>query len=147
MDKTIFFCVDQEHADRMRRALVNENADIPAFNIQVPDIPEINIDTPAQHMWADEQFEILKKYIQAFEKSLDPEHEVGIMMTNFGQSVLMYVTQVSYEDPVLMVFKGFVNGREATLIQHINQLNFMLTSVEKEPDRPKRKIGFISDDE
>ena len=59
----------------------------------------------------------------------------------------MYVTQASYEDPVLMVFKGFVNGREATLIQHINQLNFMLTSVEKEPDRPKRKIGFISDDE
>ena len=106
---------------------------IPAFNIQVPDIPEINIDTPAQHMWADEQFEILKKYIQAFEKSLDPEHEVGIMMTNFGQSVLMYVTQVSYEDPVLMVFKGFVN--------------FMLTSVEKEPDRPKRKIGFVSGDE
>ena len=47
---------------------------IPSFNIQVPDIPEINIDTPAQHMWADEQFEILKKYIQAFEKSLDPEH-------------------------------------------------------------------------
>ena len=118
---------------------------IPSF--QMPEIPEINIDTPAQHMWADEQFQILKKYIQAFEKSLDPEHEVGIMMTNFGQSVLMYVTQVSYEDPVLMVFKGFVNGREATLIQHINQLNFMLTSVEKEPDRPKRKIGFISDDE
>ena len=92
---------------------------IPSF--QMPEIPEINIDTPAQHMWADEQFQILKKYIQAFENSLDPEHEVGIMMTNFGQSVLMYVTQVSYEDPVLMVFKGFVNGREATLIQHINQ--------------------------
>ena len=56
----------------------------------------------------------------------------------------MQVTQVSYEDPVLMVFKGFVNGREATLIQHINQLNFMLTSVEKEPDRPKRQIGFTA---
>ncbi len=26
--KTIVFCVDQEHADRMRRALVNENADL-----------------------------------------------------------------------------------------------------------------------
>ena len=69
------------------------------------------------------------------------------MMTNFGQSVLMQVVQVSYENPVLMIFKGFVSGREATLIQHINQLNFMLTSVEKEPDRPKRKIGFDSDDE
>jgi type I restriction enzyme R subunit len=27
-DKTIFFCVDTEHADRMRQALVNENADL-----------------------------------------------------------------------------------------------------------------------
>ena len=32
MDKTIFFCVDQEHADRMRRALINENADLCAIN-------------------------------------------------------------------------------------------------------------------
>lgn len=32
MDKTIFFCVDQEHADRMRRALVNENADMCAID-------------------------------------------------------------------------------------------------------------------
>lgn len=117
---------------------------IPSINIEPLYIPDIEIDTPVQHMWADEQFEILKKYIEKFEKSLDSEHEVGLMMTNFGQSVLMQVVQVSYENPVLMIFKGFVNGREATLIQHINQLNFMLTSVEKEPDRPKRKIGFVS---
>ena len=110
----------------------------------MPELPVIDIDTPIQHMWADAQFEILKRYIQEFEQALDAEHEVGIMMTNFGQSVLMQVTQVTYEDPVLMVFKGYVNGREATLIQHINQLNFMLTTVDKEPDRPKRQIGFVT---
>ena len=118
--------------------------ELPSFNFPMPEIPEINFDSPVQHMWADEQFEILKKYIQEFEQSLDTEHEVGIMMTNFGQSVLMNVAQITYEDPVLMVFKGYVNGREATLIQHINQLNFMLTSIEKEPDRPKRQIGFTT---
>lgn len=32
MNKTIFFCVDQEHAARMREALVNENADLCAVN-------------------------------------------------------------------------------------------------------------------
>lgn len=32
MDKTIFFCVDQKHADRMRQALVNENADMCAID-------------------------------------------------------------------------------------------------------------------
>ncbi len=124
-----------------------DNFNIPNFQlpqIKIPEPPVINIDTPIQHMWVDEQFDILKRYIQEFESSLDAEHEVGIMMTNFGQSVLMQVTQVTYEDPVLMVFKGYVNGREATLIQHINQLNFMLTTVEKEPDRPKRQIGFVA---
>lgn len=118
--------------------------DFPSFNIPIPEIPEINIDTPIQHMWANEQFEILKRYIQDFEQSLDAEHEVGIMMTNFGQSVLMNVHQITFEDPVLMVFKGYVNGREATLIQHINQLNFMLTSIKKESDHPKCQIGFIT---
>ena len=102
----------------------------------------IKIDTPIQHMWADEQYAILKKYIMEFENNLDEEHEVGMMLTSFGQSVLMVVTQIEYEDPVLLVFKGLVNGSEATLIQHINQLNFMLTSVKKEEDRPKIKIGF-----
>lgn len=121
--------------------------DISLPKINLPEPPDFEIDTPIQHMWADEQFEILKRYIQEFEHSLDPNHEVGIMMTNFGQSVLMQVTQIAYENPVLMVFKGFVDGREATLIQHINQLNFMLTSIEKEPDRPKRQIGFSVFDE
>lgn len=32
MDKSIFFCVDQEHADRMRQALINENADMCAVD-------------------------------------------------------------------------------------------------------------------
>ena len=32
MAKTIVFCVDQDHADRMRKALVNENADLCAKN-------------------------------------------------------------------------------------------------------------------
>ena len=110
------------------------------FNSFKPEL--IKIDTPIQHMWADEQYAILKKYIMEFENNLDEEHEVGMMLTSFGQSVLMVVTQIEYEDPVLLVFKGLVNGSEATLIQHINQLSFMLTSVKKEEDRPKIKIGF-----
>lgn len=123
--------------------------DFPSFDTSswMRKFESIKIDTPAQHMWADEQFDILRKYIQEFEESLDSEHEVGILMTNFGQSILMQVTQITYEYPVLMVFKGFVNGREATLLQHINQLNFLLTSVDKAPDKPKAKIGFLTTNE
>ena len=32
MSKTIFFCVDREHADRMREALINENSDLYSQN-------------------------------------------------------------------------------------------------------------------
>lgn len=99
---------------------------------------------PSSQSYSDTQFEIIKEYVLSFQKSLDQEHDVGLLLTNFGQTMLMEVTRIGYEGPVLMVFHGFVNGREATLIQHVSQLNFLLTSVAKEPDKPKRKIGFTS---
>lgn len=99
---------------------------------------------PAYYAYADTQFEIIKRHILEFQNSLDSEHDVGLMLTNFGSTVLMEVTSIGYEKSVLMVFKGRVNGRDATLIQHINQLNFLLTSVPKAPDIPKRVIGFTA---
>lgn len=102
----------------------------------------IEFDSPLQHIFVDEQFEILKRYIQKFERTLDPQHEVGIMMTNFGQSIIMQVKEITYEKPVLLIFKGFVNGKMSTLIQHMNQLNFLLTSIEKTDEKPKNPIGF-----
>ena len=104
-------------------------------NFEMPELP-------TNMMWAETQFEILKEQIQEFEKTLDSDKQVGLWFTNFGQSVLMQVTKITYKDPVLMIFKGFVNGKESTLIQHINQLNFLLTSIDKEPNKPRMKIGF-----
>ena len=103
--------------------------------------------SPIANTYSDQQFEIIKKYILRFQASLDNEHDVGVLMTNFGSTVLMQVTSIGYEKPVLMVFNGYVDGREATLIQHVSQLNFLLTSVPKSPDVPKRKIGFNVDSE
>lgn len=124
-----------------------DNFDFRLPDIHIPNIAPVKmppIDTPFQHAYSDTQFEIIKKYILDFQSQLDSEHDVGVMLTNFGSTVLMEVTDIGYEKSVLMVFKGFVNGRKATLIQHINQLNFLLTSVPKSPDLPKRKIGFTS---
>lgn len=109
-----------------------------------------NLDIPTSPIafsFSDTQFEIIKKYILEFQASLDAEHDIGIMLTSFGQTMLMQVTSVGYERSVLMVFRGFVDGRKSTLIQHVSQLNFMLTSVPKDPDKPKRKIGFSVDRE
>lgn len=111
--------------------------------IQLPELPELP-ELPTQYMWSDTQFEIIKRYIQEYEASLDSEHEVGLWLTSFGQAMLMQVTSITYEESVLLVFKGYVNGKKSTLIQHINQINFLLTSIDKEPNREKRKIGFGS---
>lgn len=100
-------------------------------------------DIPSNFMWSDTQFELIKRYISNFEDSLDNEHEVSVMLTNFGQSVVMHVTEIGYEKSVLMIFKGYVNGQRATLIQHVNQLNFLLVaSPRMEPEKPKQRIGF-----
>ncbi len=83
--------------------------------IKIPDFSPIKVDTPIQHMWADEQFEIIKEYIERFEKNVDSEHEVGVLLTNFGQSVLMQVRNITYRNPVLLIFNGFVNGKESVV--------------------------------
>ena len=82
------------------------------FNIHVPDyssqlaaIDRVVADVPTRYMWSDTQFEIIKEYVEEFEASLDSDHEVGVMLTNFGQSVLMQVTNITYEKSVLMVFR------------------------------------------
>ncbi len=112
------------------------------FDLPKINVPEIN-PAPIAYSYSDTQFEILSKYIKDFEQTLDPQHEVGLILTNFGQSITMQVTEIGYEESVLMIFKGYVNGNFSTLIQHVSQLNFLLTAIEKEPGRPKRTIGFV----
>lgn len=92
-------------------------------------------------------FEVLLDYIDNFQNELDSEHEASVYLANFGQNILLDVTQIICEPPSLIIFKGYCNGKQSTLIQHIDQLNFLLTSVEKKPDRPKRKIGFSIQEE
>ena len=121
-------------------------SNIPMANFKMPDYSKVfeDMDFPTQHMFSDTQFAIIKKYIQNFESTLDTEHTVGVMLTNFGQSVLMQVEEITYEKSVILVFKGIVNGNKSTLIQHINQLNFLLTAIPIEKETKKRPIGFAT---
>lgn len=108
------------------------------------DLQSLNIGpAPIAYSYADTQFEIIKKYVQNFQSTLDSDHEVGLLLTNFGQSMLMNVTEIGFEESVLMIFRGYVNGQMSTLIQHISQISFLLTSVpKKDPNAPPRRIGF-----
>ena len=127
---------------------MNYNSLLPDIGLSKMDLPQMMpiepIDTPFHHIFVDEQFRIIKEYIQKFEKNLDAEHEVGVMMTNFGQSIIMQVEEVTYEEPVLLIFKGYINGKMSVLIQHMNQLNFLLTSLDRTTEEPKRPIGFVT---
>ena len=111
----------------------------------LPDLSSLVVEPPPiAYSYSDTQFEVIKRYVEDFQANLDNEHDVGLLLTNFGATTLMEVTEISYEESVLMVFKGYVNGRMSTLIQHVSQLNFLLTSVEKSPEIPKRQIGFTA---
>lgn len=97
---------------------------------------------PVVYSYSDTQVDLIKHYVLEFQNSLDPDRDVALLLTHFGNSILMEVTHIGYEESVLIIFKGYVDGRESTLIQHVSQLNFLLTSVPKDPDQPRRKIGF-----
>lgn len=97
---------------------------------------------------ADWKYEKIMEQIRDFEDTLDAEHEVALKLASFGSSVTMIITEISYQNPDLLYFYGFVNGTDAQLIQHMSQLNFLLTSVEREDkSKPARRIGFISSDD
>ena len=103
-------------------------------------LPEIDLRNPKH---AEYQYELVTEAIREFQNELDDEHEVGLLLASFGQSILLNVTDIGYANPSLIYFYGYVNGKKSTLIQHINQLSFLLTSVEKaNPNVPARRIGF-----
>ncbi len=94
--------------------------------------------SPAQ--WA---YERIILYIQHFEKQLDNDHEVGLGFTG-GDAGVIRIEGLGYYDPDIITFYG-VNGAgiKTQLIQHVSQLNVMLTASPKnmDQDAPVR-IGF-----
>lgn len=100
---------------------------------------------PAAGQYAETQFEIIKKYILEFQASLDQEHDVGVLLSSFGTHTLMEVTHIGFHKPVLLVFKGFIDGRKTTLIQHISQINFLLQAQPKKGEHPIRIKGFTTE--
>lgn len=101
------------------------------------------IEEPRDYNMADWKFEKLIEQIKDFEEGLDDDHEVALKLASFGSAIMMYVVTIGYQNPDMLYFYGFVNGQPAQLIQHMSQLNFLITSVEKiDKDKPARRIGF-----
>ena len=74
--------------------------------------------------------------------------DVCVNLASFGQSLIMDVETIKYQNPNLLYFYGKVNDMDAQLIQHMTQLNFLLLARQKsKPNEDPRRIGFAPYDE
>ena len=92
---------------------------------------------------ADWKYKKIMEQIKDFESSLDDSLEISLQLASFGTSITMAVEDISYQNPDMLYFSGTVSGNKAQLIQHMNQLSFLLLAVpKKDPSKPPRRIGF-----
>jgi len=98
---------------------------------------------------ASEFFYRIIEMIYQFEATLDPNEEVGARLVSFGQSIQFHIEKVGYYNPSLITFTGKIgNGSRVVLVQHVNQISFLLMSLPKiHEDKPARRIGFQVNEE
>lgn len=87
---------------------------------------------------------LLVAEIHAFEETLDPASDVGLLLVSFGQANTFRVVSLGFIQPNLVVFEGDApDGKPVRLIQHMSQLSFLLTRIPRaNPEEPRRPIGF-----
>ena len=80
----------------------------------------------------------------SYQESLPDEDDMVLAVAHFGETVNIIVNKVGYIGYNLIVFYGEDSyGKPQKLIQHINQLDFLLSAQPKEiPEAPRRQIGF-----
>ncbi len=118
--------------------------------MRMPKIPDLGpIPRPqfvinAEQGIASQFYKRLAEWITEFDKSLDDDHEVGVHLVNFGQSMSFHLEGMGYYNPYLISFSGFTeDGQPVELIQHVNQISILLMKLpRKDPSQPKKPIGF-----
>ncbi len=152
-------------ADRIKESITPvsaalHDAVLPTINYQKGLDPMHDIDSRMMKINA-ENFEAKRKidnpviqiedsiirHVKDFESKLNDEQEVMILAASFGSSVTFYVSSIEFNRPNLIIFHGTTEtGGSTRLIQHCNQLNFLLQAVPKhDPDEKRTPIGFTHD--
>jgi hypothetical protein len=98
----------------------------------------------AEANFASEFYDYLMLYISSFESRLDEAFDVGVCLVSFGASVQFYLESMGFANPSLISFNGRdVDGKPLTLVQHVTQINLLLTTLPRaHPEEPRRPIGF-----
>ena len=122
------------------------SARIPKYNPALIKSPAISI---AEAGYASEFYKYLAQQIIQLDQELDKDHEVGIRLVSFGQTVVFHVRKLGYQNPHLIFFYGETDkGEFVQLIQHVSQISFLLMAVRRpEPEKPKRPIGFMHNED
>ena len=85
----------------------------------------------------------LRKWIRDFDDSLDDDHEVGIRLVSFGQTMTFHLIDMGYSNPSLISFSGVTDGNPVELIQHVSQISILLMKLpRRDASEPKRPFGF-----
>ena len=143
-DQDIHTTAEAHEASAMPRAhAVLADPEAPGTAEQEP-LPEamtrhpLSEKSPAQ--WA---YERLILYLKKFEESLDAEHEVAVGFAGSDVGVLR-IEGLGYFAPDIVTFYGQDDSlQKLQLIQHVSQLNVMLSAVPKASgDGKARRIGF-----
>lgn len=86
----------------------------------------------------------LYEEIRDYQNKLPDTEDVALSVVQFNHSITILVKEIGYIGYNLVCFHGEdKTGKPLELIQHVQQLNFLLMVVQKpEPEIPKRTIGF-----
>ncbi len=116
-----------------------------SFTPQLPTIthvPHQDFDMDI-YQCAEHQYNCIMEDIREFEEALDEDHEIALKLTHVGQAITLAVTEISYAQPSLMYYHGYVGDQKALLVQHVSQINFLMIAMPKRiPDNPPNRIGF-----
>ena len=91
------------------------------------------IEIPIDSNLASEFHKRLILMINDFNQTLDADNEVGLQICNFGEKKTVYINDVGYWNPSLIVFYGIESNTRnpVQLIQHISQINILLIKLPK----------------
>lgn len=115
-----------------------------AVTVCTSSMPRYSLEEAATSNLASDFCRKLYDSIREFDSALNPEQETAIRLVAFGQTITFTVTSLGYTDPSLIHFYGILeSGQPVELIQHVSQINFLLTIVlRQQPEQPKPPIGF-----
>jgi hypothetical protein len=123
--------------------------EMPLPKFDLPKIPKIDPEVFENPNLASAFRKRIVEMINDFERDLDDEHEVGIRLVSFGQTVQFHIEDVGYYNPSLIIFYGRLdNGARVELVQHVSQISFLLMALPKlDESKPARRIGFNPDED